>query len=76
MRGKIISWWQKERCFVIRPEPMTTGLGASVACDVLCSEEEIKEGGSKGLDVEFDLVPTGHGFRAVNVKAISDEHQD
>jgi hypothetical protein len=68
MKGKIISWFEPDRCFVIRPQPMATGL-VSVACDVMCSESEITEGGSKGLDVEFDLQATDYGWRATNVRA-------
>lgn len=59
MRGRIVRWYDNR--WIIRPD-------GGEACDVFCDEADLPPG-SKGLNVEFDLVPARGWFRAVNVKS-------
>jgi cold shock CspA family protein len=62
MRGRITSWFDNK--WIIRP----TG------SDVFCHEADLPPG-SKGLEVEFDLVPDRGMFRAVNLKTDQENEQ-
>lgn len=62
MRGKIVSYFPPERCFVVKPE-------YSTACDVFLSEDDLPIG-SVNLDIEFDIIQSHNGFRATNARVV------
>jgi hypothetical protein len=60
MRGRITSFFDGR--WVIRPD------GGSVCCDVFADESDLSAD-CKDLFVTFEVVPSTHGFRAVNIRA-------